>query len=270
MKIYVCALIGILLINSTNAESFIYLQGVKDNFSTANSDEVASISYDFNDYFIQTYSTSPAYTFDSYEANKPRAVSFVFSEITDEIVEAEVRLKARPLDDSKAEGNDRILLGLVDEITFKQIALGIDGGANPYFNFDWQIDDPTVPPPTPPELGFDIMINLDSFNTTDTQNFSILDDINTFKSLDIAITDDSAWDYVELHITTIPEPTTVGLVALTSIGLSLYRDKRRKLCTVHIRPIAISNRYNFNSLRWSTTSHSTVTGIKRIRQRWRL
>ena len=75
---------------------------------------------------------------------------------------------------TKAEGNDSILLGLVNEMTLKHIALGIDGGANPYFNFDWQIDTPTVIPPTPPELGFDIMINLDSFNTTDIKTFLFL------------------------------------------------------------------------------------------------
>ena len=53
MKIFVRALIGILLVNSINAESFIYLQGVKDNFSTANSDELASISSDFNDFLFK-------------------------------------------------------------------------------------------------------------------------------------------------------------------------------------------------------------------------
>ena len=250
MRRLVDALVVILLVSSANAESFIYLQGVKDNFSSVNSDELASISYDLNNYLVKNYSKYPVFTFDSYEVNKPRAVSFVFSEISDEIVEAKIRLKARPLDDSKAEGNDLILLGLVDEISFKQIALGIDGGTNPYFNFDWQIDSPTVTPPTPPELGFDISINLNSFNTTDTQNVSILDDINSFRALDIAITDDSAWDYVELHITTIPEPSTVVFLGLSTMGLYGYRRREKMLGNFGATDIFNYRSESKRSLRW--------------------
>ena len=250
MRRFADALIGILLVNSANAESFTYLQGVKDNFNSVNSDELASISYDFNNYLVQNYSKSPVSTFDSYEVNKPRAVSFVFSEISDEIVEAEIRIKARPLDDSKAEGNDFILLGLPDEISFKHIALGIDGGADPYFNFDWQIDSPTVTPPTPPELGFDVTINLNSFNTTEAQNVSILDDINSFRALDIAIRDDSTWDYVELNMTIIPEPSTVAFLGLSTMGLYGYRRRERILGNFGAIDILNYKPESKRSLRW--------------------
>lgn len=262
MKKNYLAVFTFLVFSNSFANVSYYTYGIDDSFSTINANESGYISASFSNFLNQSGLSPDTAVFDSIEVNKTRGVSFDFSDVNNQIIEAEIRLKARPLDDAKSEGNDQILIGLTDDISFKYIALGIDGGANPYFNFDWQIDSPTVLPPTPQELGYDITINLNSFNTIDAQNISIINDMNTFKALDFAITDDTAWDYIELQITTIPEPATVSFISLSYIGLILCRNKN-KFFTSSNNHRHIASRHDFNILKWSVASHSSASRIKR-------
>ena len=262
------AVFTFLVFSNSFANVSYYTYGIDDSFSAINANESGYISASFSNFLNQSGLSPDTAVFDSIEVNKTRGVSFDFSDVNNQIIEAEIRLKARPLDDSKSEGNDQILLGLTDDIPFKYIALGIDGGSNPYFNFDWQIDSPTVLPPTPQELGYDITINLNSFNTIDAQNISIINDMNTFKALDFAITNDTAWDYIELQITTIPEPATVSFISLSYIGLILCRNKNKFFTSSNIHR-HIASRHDFNILKWSVVSHSSASRIKRKKSLFR-
>ena len=54
------------------------------------------------------------------------------------------------------------------------VALGWDGGANSYFDWDWRVGRT----PTPVEDGFLIEIDLAQFNSINATDISIIDQIN--------------------------------------------------------------------------------------------
>ena len=87
-------------------------------------------------------------------------------------------------------------------------------------------------------------------NKTEAQNVSILDDINSFRALDIAIRDDSTWDYVELNMTIIPEPSTVAFLGLSTMGLYGYRRRERILGNFGAIDILNYKPESKRSLRW--------------------
>ena len=126
------------------------------------------------------------------------------SDKKDGILSAMLRIKAKPIDDEKGEGNDEILLsGFATDgtplMTTYKIGLGIDNQPNNFFPFDWQVDDrPTVNP-----NGYDIIIDLAKFISKEgtTLVYPAVLCMNSIHGiLDIIVSDDSNVDFIELEI----------------------------------------------------------------------
>ena len=167
------------------------LLGVKDDFSASNGAEVLSI----NDFLVQSGFSGLA---DTTTVNAQIAASFDISAYAGNITGATVKILKKPLNDSGAEDNDRliILVGDQDINSEYQIALGWDGGANSYFDWDWRIGRT----PTPVEDGFLIEIDLAQFNSINATDISIIDQMNAATSLSFICGSDSSWDYLELTL----------------------------------------------------------------------
>ena len=173
--------------------------GVEDFFDTSNGPEVAPISVG-----LQAHLGDAALAeLDDVSTNKSRAFSFDLSGQMERITGAVLKIRARPLDDERGEGNDGIFLSGFDGagnnlIPAYNIGLGIDSPPNNYFDFDWQIDGR----PAHPAEGYELVIDLASFSSKEGVGLSLIDDMNATGLLDLVIGDDTNVDYVSLEITT--------------------------------------------------------------------
>ena len=109
------------------------LLGVKDDFSASNGSEALAIS----DSLVQSGYSGLA---DTTTVNAQIAASFNISAYAGNITGATIKILKKPLNDSGGEDNDRltILVGDQDINSGYPIALGWDGGANSYFDWDWR------------------------------------------------------------------------------------------------------------------------------------
>ncbi len=198
------------------APSYNVLWGTKDNFNTSdgfssvNAQTHGAPSTQLITYLNNTY---PGYNngndtnyiteaTDEASTNRIRPATFKLSvdDKHDSVFSALLKIKAKPIDDNKGEGNDTLVLTNVSAVggqTYEyNVGLGVDGSPNNFFNFDWQIDDrPTINP-----NGFDIIIDLADFNSKEGTNQNIIDKINSDGFLDVIIEDDTQVDYFELEI----------------------------------------------------------------------
>ena len=187
------------LSEASTASGRTIVYGVEDFFETSNGSEAAPISDG-----LQAHLGDAALAdLDDVSTNKSRAFSFDLSSLRGLITGAVLKIRARPLDDERAEGNDGIYLSGFDEsgnnlMPAYTIGLGVDSPPNNYFDFDWQIDGR----PAHPDEGYEIVIDLASFAAKEGTGLSLIEAINTTGLLDMVVGDDTNVDYVSLEVST--------------------------------------------------------------------
>ena len=182
---------------STASAGTTIVYGVEDFFDTSNGSEAAPVSDG-----LQAHLGDAALAdLDDVSTNKSRAFSYDLSSLRGLITGAVLKIRARPLDDERAEGNDEIYLSGFDEsgnnlMPAYTIGLGVDSPPNNYFDFDWQIDGR----PAHPAEGYEIVINLANFAAKEGAGLSLIEEINTTGLLDMVVGDDTNVDYVSLEV----------------------------------------------------------------------
>ena len=135
---------------------------------------------------------------DTTTVNSQIAASFDISAYAGNITGATVKI-LKALNDSGGEDNDRLIILVGDQDINSggyPIALGWDGGANSYFDWDWRVGSNS----TPAEDDFLIEIDLSQFNSVNATDISIIDQMNAATSLIFVCGSDSSWDYLELTL----------------------------------------------------------------------
>ena len=182
--------------------------GLEDNFATDNGAETLPVSSGLQAYLTGLGATRAQ--LDETTVNTPRAASFDLSAVSAGLTGAVLKLRAKPLDDNRAEGNDTIYLTAFDDagtnvISAYTIGLGVDAGPNNYFDFDWQIDGR----PEHPAEGYEIVIDLGNFAAQEGVDLSLLNEIQSAGKLDVVVGADTLVDYMSLELTSGAEPAYV-------------------------------------------------------------
>ncbi len=218
------------LIVPIHAQSTIITLGINDVFNTSSGTEVMTRSAGFNTY-LTSLGSPVGTTFDDPSVNVLKGFTFDLTGTGKDILAGELIFLARPHNDSKGEGNDKIYLSGYDStgsrlFTEFTIGFGVDVGPNNYFPFDWQIGTAQNP-----ENGYLVTLDLANFAAQQGLGIDILAFLNQFRILDVTIGDDTTTDYARLELTykapevPVPEPGTLCLVASSLLGFLTLRKR---------------------------------------------
>jgi len=174
--------------------------GDDDEFDLTDVVENTTVS-DGLELYLDASDAAPLLSLDVTTLDGTRAASFDLSEIEGEITSAILSMRAKPLDNTEAQGDDIIVLSGFDTsgsalMPSYNIALGTDAGSNSVFDFNWKVEESS----SHPEEGYELSIDLSNFGAHEGTGLSLIDHINTHDLLDVIITDDTMVDYISLEI----------------------------------------------------------------------